>query len=157
MIYILEATNEFGAESNIGVYISIGLSGIWHQKRKSWPALISTSLFPLQVNLAYAYETKHALCMVLTMMSGGDLRYHIYNIGVPGLDKDRVRFYAAQVCCGLIHLHQNSILYRSVWVHISINSHLYDSMFSANAGFCWNFVSLGFDFSLVRHKKHVLV
>ncbi|KAG7234079.1 hypothetical protein INR49_005931 [Caranx melampygus] len=66
------------------------------------------------VNLAYAYETKHALCMVLTMMSGGDLRYHIYNIGTPGLDIDRVQFYAAEVCCGLIHLHQKSILYRDL-------------------------------------------
>ncbi|XP_022625267.1 G protein-coupled receptor kinase 5-like [Seriola dumerili] len=66
------------------------------------------------VNLAYAYETKHALCMVLTMMSGGDLRFHIYNIGVPGLERGRVRFYAAEVCCGLIHLHQKSILYRDL-------------------------------------------
>ncbi|KAM7368554.1 hypothetical protein PAMP_012886 [Pampus punctatissimus] len=66
------------------------------------------------VNLAYAYETKHALCMVLTMLSGGDLRFHIYNIGPPGLDKDRVQFYAAEVCCGLIHLHQKSIVYRDL-------------------------------------------
>lgn len=66
------------------------------------------------VNLAYAYETKHALCMVLTMMSGGDLRFHIYNIGEAGLDKDRVCFYAAEVCCGLMHLHQKSILYRDM-------------------------------------------
>uniref|UniRef100_UPI0037E7A413 G protein-coupled receptor kinase 5 n=1 Tax=Semicossyphus pulcher TaxID=241346 RepID=UPI0037E7A413 len=66
------------------------------------------------VNLAYAYETKHALCMVLTMMSGGDLKFHIYNIGEPGLDKTRVRFYAAEVCCGLIHLHQKSIVYRDL-------------------------------------------
>uniref|UniRef100_A0A8C3AFH8 G protein-coupled receptor kinase n=1 Tax=Cyclopterus lumpus TaxID=8103 RepID=A0A8C3AFH8_CYCLU len=68
------------------------------------------------VNLAYAYETKHALCMVLTMMSGGDLKFHIHNVGVPGLDKDRVRFYAAEVCCGLIHLHRNSILYRRLFL-----------------------------------------
>ncbi|CAJ1069955.1 G protein-coupled receptor kinase 5 [Xyrichtys novacula] len=66
------------------------------------------------VNLAYAYETKHALCMVLTMMSGGDLKFHIYNIGEPGLDQNRVRFYAAEVCCGLIHLHQKSIVYRDM-------------------------------------------
>nr|XP_019937254.1 PREDICTED: G protein-coupled receptor kinase 5-like [Paralichthys olivaceus] len=66
------------------------------------------------VNMAYAYETKHALCMVLTMMSGGDLRYHIYNIGVPGLDRDRACFYAAEVCCGLMHLHQKLILYRDL-------------------------------------------
>ncbi|XP_056288310.1 G protein-coupled receptor kinase 5-like isoform X1 [Pseudoliparis swirei] len=66
------------------------------------------------VNLAYAYETKHALCMVLTMMSGGDLKFHIHNIGVRGLHEDRVRFYAAEVCCGLMHLHQNAILYRDM-------------------------------------------
>ncbi|XP_065821419.1 G protein-coupled receptor kinase 5-like isoform X1 [Labrus bergylta] len=66
------------------------------------------------VNLAYAYKTKHTLCMVLTMMSGGDLKFHIYNIGEPGLDKERVRFYAAEVCCGLIHLHQESIVYRDL-------------------------------------------
>uniref|UniRef100_A0A8D3ED34 [G-protein-coupled receptor] kinase n=1 Tax=Scophthalmus maximus TaxID=52904 RepID=A0A8D3ED34_SCOMX len=67
-----------------------------------------------EVSLAYAYETKHALCMVLTMMSGGDLRFHISNIGAPGLERDRVCFYAAEVCCGLIHLHQTSILYRDL-------------------------------------------
>ncbi|XP_068608680.1 G protein-coupled receptor kinase 5 [Brachionichthys hirsutus] len=66
------------------------------------------------VNLAYSYETKHTLCMVLTMMSGGDLKFHIYSMGGPGLDRDRARFYAAEVCCGLIHLHQKSILYRDV-------------------------------------------
>lgn len=66
------------------------------------------------VNLAYAYETKHSLCLVLTMMSGGDLRYHIYAMGEPGLDGDRVKFYAAQVCCGLMHLHRESILYRDL-------------------------------------------
>lgn len=74
---------------------------------------MALSVSPCQVNLAYAYETKHSLCMVLTMMSGGDLRFHIYKIGEPGLEKNRVRFYAAQVCCGLMHLHKESILYRS--------------------------------------------
>lgn len=68
--------------------------------------------FIVQVNLAYAYETKHHLCMVLTMMNGGDLGFHIHRMGLPGLTKDRVRFYAAEVCCGLIHLHEKSILYR---------------------------------------------
>ncbi|CAL1568031.1 unnamed protein product [Knipowitschia caucasica] len=66
------------------------------------------------VNLAYTYETKNALCMVLTMMSGGDLRFHIYNIGSPGLERERVCFYAAEVCCGLNHLHQMSIIYRDL-------------------------------------------
>lgn len=83
-----------------------------------WYAPTSSS----QVNLAYAYETKHALCMVLTMMSGGDLNFHIYNMGEPGLSGDRVQFYAAQVCCGLMHLHSESILYRSVSCNLSFSS-----------------------------------
>ncbi|CAN9504475.1 unnamed protein product [Ophioblennius macclurei] len=66
------------------------------------------------VNLAYAYETKHFLCMVLTMMDGGDLKFHIYNMGDVGLQEERVCFYAAEVCCGLMHLHQKSIVYRDL-------------------------------------------
>ncbi|XP_061603705.1 G protein-coupled receptor kinase 5 isoform X1 [Phyllopteryx taeniolatus] len=66
------------------------------------------------VNLAYAYETKRDLCLVLTMMSGGDLKFHIYNMGAAGLDAHRVRFYAAEVCCGLVHLHHKSIIYRDL-------------------------------------------
>jgi G protein-coupled receptor kinase len=39
------------------------------------------------VNLAYAFETKDALCLVLTIMTGGDLKFHIYNMGgEPGVN-----------------------------------------------------------------------
>uniref|UniRef100_A0A8C6L7P1 G protein-coupled receptor kinase n=1 Tax=Nothobranchius furzeri TaxID=105023 RepID=A0A8C6L7P1_NOTFU len=66
------------------------------------------------VNLAYAYQTKNSLCLVLTMMNGGDLKFHIQQMEKKGLAEDRVRFYAAEVCCGLLHLHQKSILYRDM-------------------------------------------
>ncbi|TNN69862.1 Rhodopsin kinase 1 [Liparis tanakae] len=36
------------------------------------------------VNLGYAYDTKTHLCLVMTLMNGGDLRYHIYNMGYDG-------------------------------------------------------------------------
>ncbi|NWQ65252.1 GRK5 kinase, partial [Neopipo cinnamomea] len=65
-----------------------------------------------QVSLAYAYETKDALCLVLTIMNGGDLKFHIYNMGNPGFEDKRVAFYAAEICCGLQHLHQEGIVYR---------------------------------------------
>ncbi|XP_026323014.1 G protein-coupled receptor kinase 2 [Hyposmocoma kahamanoa] len=66
------------------------------------------------VNLAYAYETKDALCLVLTIMNGGDLKFHIYNMcgADTGLGLERSRFYAAQVACGLEHLHKMGIVYR---------------------------------------------
>ncbi|XP_026111706.1 G protein-coupled receptor kinase 5-like [Carassius auratus] len=66
------------------------------------------------VSLAYAYETKEALCLVLTLMNGGDLRFHIYNMGTEGLSKERVEFYAAEILCGLSHLHKESIVYRDL-------------------------------------------
>ncbi|XP_006000419.1 G protein-coupled receptor kinase 5 [Latimeria chalumnae] len=66
------------------------------------------------VSLTYTYETKDALCLVLTIMNGGDLKFHIYNMGNPGFDKERVVFYAAEICCGLEHLHRERIVYRDL-------------------------------------------
>uniref|UniRef100_A0A4W3JL91 G protein-coupled receptor kinase n=1 Tax=Callorhinchus milii TaxID=7868 RepID=A0A4W3JL91_CALMI len=66
------------------------------------------------VSLAYAYETKDALCLVLTLMNGGDLKFHIYNMGNPGFDEERAVFYAAEICCGLEDLHRERIVYRDL-------------------------------------------
>ncbi|XP_043912014.1 G protein-coupled receptor kinase 5 [Protopterus annectens] len=66
------------------------------------------------VNLAYAYETKDALCLVLTIMNGGDLKFHIYNMGNPGFEEDRATFYAAEILCGLEDLHREGIVYRDL-------------------------------------------
>ncbi|KAK8377771.1 hypothetical protein O3P69_014020 [Scylla paramamosain] len=65
------------------------------------------------VSLAYAYETKDSLCLVLTIMNGGDLKFHIYNMGGdPGFDQERAIFHSAEVLCGLGHLHTQGIVYR---------------------------------------------
>ncbi|XP_037295730.1 G protein-coupled receptor kinase 2 isoform X2 [Manduca sexta] len=74
------------------------------------------------VNLAYAYETKDALCLVLTIMNGGDLKFHIYNMcgADTGLGLERARFYAAQVACGLEHLHKMGIVYRYTLTLLSV-------------------------------------
>ncbi|NWU57085.1 GRK5 kinase, partial [Rhinoptilus africanus] len=64
------------------------------------------------VSLSYTYETKDALCLVLTIMNGGDLKFHIYNMGNPGFDEERAIFYAAELCCGLEDLQKERIVYR---------------------------------------------
>uniref|UniRef100_A0A8C6FG06 G protein-coupled receptor kinase n=1 Tax=Moschus moschiferus TaxID=68415 RepID=A0A8C6FG06_MOSMO len=68
------------------------------------------------VSLAYAFETKTDLCLVMTIMNGGDIRYHIYNVDEenPGFQEPRAIFYAAQIVSGLEHLHQRSIVYRDL-------------------------------------------
>ncbi|XP_053564945.1 rhodopsin kinase GRK7 [Bombina bombina] len=69
---------------------------------------------PFVVTLAYAYETKTHLCLVMSLMNGGDLKFHIYNIGEKGIEISRVIFYSAQICCGLLHLHSLKIIYRDM-------------------------------------------
>ncbi|XP_076721281.1 G protein-coupled receptor kinase 4 isoform X6 [Callospermophilus lateralis] len=67
-----------------------------------------------EVGLAYTYETRDTLCLVLTIMNGGDLKFHIYNLGSPGFDEQRAVFYAAEVCCGLEDLQKERIVYRDL-------------------------------------------
>ena len=46
-------------------------------------------------------------------MEGGDLKFHIYNMGgEPGFPEDRSRFYACEIILGLGHLHKEGIVYR---------------------------------------------
>ncbi|XP_049742597.1 G protein-coupled receptor kinase 4 isoform X1 [Elephas maximus indicus] len=66
------------------------------------------------VSLSYTYETRDALCLVLTIMNGGDLKFHIYNLGNPGFDEHRAVFYAAELCCGLDDLQRERIVYRDL-------------------------------------------
>ncbi|XP_028291619.1 rhodopsin kinase GRK1 isoform X2 [Gouania willdenowi] len=68
------------------------------------------------VSLSYAFQSKTELCLVMTIMNGGDLRYHIYNVDEnnPGFGEARACYYTAQIIQGLEHLHQNRILYRDL-------------------------------------------
>lgn len=72
------------------------------------------------VNLAYAYDSKTHLCLVMTLMNGGDLKYHIYNIGYDGkgvdkgIEMKRIIHYTAQIATGILHLHEMNIIYRDM-------------------------------------------
>ena len=57
---------------------------------------------------------KDALCLVLTIMNGGDLKFHIHNMGSPGFEEERARFYGAEILCGLEDLHRLRIVYRDM-------------------------------------------
>ena len=98
------------------VPLSDGSSRCWYKQISFTSAIWSQKINSrFVVSLAYAYETKDALCLVLTIMNGGDLKFHIYNMGgEPGFDLDRSRFYAAEVTQGLEHLQTQGIVYRDL-------------------------------------------
>lgn len=66
----------------------------------------------LIVNLRYAFQDDENLFMVLDLMLGGDLRFHLDRLNV--MPEPYVRFYVAQVALGLHHLHQNSVVHRDI-------------------------------------------
>ncbi|KAM3866044.1 rhodopsin kinase grk7a [Diretmus argenteus] len=72
------------------------------------------------VNLSYSFETKTHLCLVMTLMNGGDLKYHIYYIGYDGkgvdkgIEMKRIIHYTAQITTGILHLHAMDIVYRDM-------------------------------------------
>lgn len=66
------------------------------------------------INLAYAYEDRTHLCLVMDLMSGGDLKFHIYDLGKRGIRMERVVYYVAQITSGILHLHSMDIVYRDM-------------------------------------------
>lgn len=64
------------------------------------------------ISLKYSYETRDELCMVVDLMKGGDLNFHIRNICKFQIDE--ARFFAAQMVLGIGDLHKADIVYRDM-------------------------------------------
>eukprot|EP00123_Amoebidium_parasiticum_P006466 comp17411_c0_seq1/m.16761 comp17411_c0_seq1/g.16761 ORF comp17411_c0_seq1/g.16761 comp17411_c0_seq1/m.16761 type:complete len:685 (-) comp17411_c0_seq1:248-2302(-) len=67
---------------------------------------------PFVLCLKYAFQTHDELVLVMDLMNGGDLAYHI--AAQRRFADDRARFYAMEILLGLEHLHALSILYRDL-------------------------------------------
>ncbi|RKP12162.1 kinase-like domain-containing protein [Piptocephalis cylindrospora] len=68
---------------------------------------------PLVCNLRFAFQDDENLFMVLDLMLGGDLRFHL-DRRQNGLPEDVVKFYCAQVSIGLAHLHSKRVVHRDL-------------------------------------------
>jgi len=63
-------------------------------------------------NLKYALQDEETLYLIMDLMLGGDLKFHLIN--VCRFSEKRARFYAAQVLLGLEHIHSQNIIYRDM-------------------------------------------
>jgi serine/threonine kinase 32 len=66
--------------------------------------------YPLVVNLRYAFHDDENLFMVLDLMLGGDLRFHLDRLG--RFNELQVRFYVADLMLSIHHIHRLLIIHR---------------------------------------------
>lgn len=62
--------------------------------------------------LKYATQDEHTLYLIIDLMVGGDLKFHLNKEG--RFSVERSRFYAAEVLLGLEHIHSKGLLFRYV-------------------------------------------
>lgn len=66
----------------------------------------------LIVNLRYSFQDDENMFMVIDLMLGGDLKFHI-DKQIP-FDERCIRFYAAEMTCALMYLHDQGVVHRDV-------------------------------------------
>eukprot|EP00048_Salpingoeca_helianthica_P024000 m.28992 g.28992 ORF g.28992 m.28992 type:complete len:622 (-) comp9124_c1_seq2:26-1891(-) len=74
--------------------------------------LLESIRSPFVVNIFYSYVMAEHLCLVLTHVPCGDLRYHLNKCTTFSLD--RIQFYAAQLVLALEDLYRACVVYRDM-------------------------------------------
>ena len=68
--------------------------------------------YPLIVNLRYAFQDDENMFMVLDLMLGGDLKYHLQQTG--SFPEEAVRIWAAEMICAVEYLHEKGVVHRDI-------------------------------------------
>jgi serine/threonine kinase 32 len=68
--------------------------------------------YPLIVNLCYAFQTETELLMIVDLMLGGALRYHLNHD--KHFSEERCKFYVAQTALSLHYLHRRGLVHRDI-------------------------------------------
>jgi serine/threonine protein kinase len=75
-------------------------------------SLSTKCLFLYFSNLRFAFQDDENLFMVLDLMLGGDMRFHMERLGP--FSEDMVRFYMAELSCGISFLHAAGVVHRDL-------------------------------------------
>jgi serine/threonine protein kinase len=74
--------------------------------------ILQKLVHPFLVNLNYSFQTSDKLYFVMDYVNGGELFFHLQK--EEKFNEPRVRFYAAEIACGLEYLHNSGVLYRDL-------------------------------------------
>eukprot|EP01124_Arcella_intermedia_P021304 TRINITY_DN2952_c0_g1_i1.p1 TRINITY_DN2952_c0_g1~~TRINITY_DN2952_c0_g1_i1.p1 ORF type:complete len:502 (-),score=105.55 TRINITY_DN2952_c0_g1_i1:68-1573(-) len=69
---------------------------------------------PFLMRLHCAFQTAEKLALVMDFVNGGELFYHLQNQPGRRFSNERAKFYAAEICLGIEHLHSMGIIYRDL-------------------------------------------
>jgi len=74
--------------------------------------LLSTLKHPFLVNMVHAFQDRENLYLIMDLMPGGDLRYHISR--QRRFSEEQTRFFVGCIMIGLEYCHMNGILHRDI-------------------------------------------
>jgi len=74
--------------------------------------ILQKLVHPFLVNLVYAFQTEDKLYFIMDYINGGELFFHLQK--EEKFSDDRVKFYCAEIVCGLEYLHNCGVLYRDL-------------------------------------------
>ena len=67
---------------------------------------------PFIVNMHYAFQDKENLYLVMDMLSGGDLRYHVSRY--RKFSEEQTRFFIANMIYALQYIHEHNVIHRDI-------------------------------------------
>ena len=67
---------------------------------------------PFIVNMHYAFQDKDNLYLVMDMLSGGDLRYHVSRY--RKFSEEQTRFFIANMVYALQYIHSHNVIHRDI-------------------------------------------
>jgi len=78
---------------------------------------------PFVVQLHHAFVTPTELVLVMDLMQGGDLKYHLHCHHPDGVPLPEAKYFVARTVLGLWHLHEHHYVYRDLKVSLGISGH----------------------------------